>query len=138
MKRKLLALMWLFSPIWVMWVMPAAAQDDVLMVDQSLGDDIELSFPNERNIQPRPSDFKVVNYVPMSSESGERWAIVTLKNTSSGSRIFESSYLIGLFADGERREPHPYKQTLQGNETVSVTLAFGRHKFPLLNIIGRK
>lgn len=114
------------------------ASDDVLMVDQSIDSQVELAFPNDRNIQPRPGNFEVVNYVPMSSETGERWAIVTLKNASSGSRIFESHYLIGLFADGDRREPLAYKQTLEGGEVVSVTLAFGRHKFPLLTVIARE
>lgn len=115
-----------------------SANDDVLMVDQSIDGQVELAFPNERNIQPRPGNFQVVNYVPMSSEDGERWAIVTLKNVSSGSRIFESHYLIGLFADGDRREPLAHKQTLEGGEVVSVTLAFGRSKFPLLSVMARE
>jgi hypothetical protein len=114
------------------------ADDKVLMVDETLDKSTRLSFPNERDIQPRPSDFEVVNYVPMSSEDGDRWAIVTIKNTSSGSRIFESQYLIGLFANGDRREPLAHKQTLNGNETVSLTLAFGSHKFPLLNVTARE
>lgn len=114
------------------------ASDDVLMVDQSIDSQVKLAFPNDRNIEPRPGNFQVVNFVPMSSEEGERWAIVTLKNASSGSRIFESHYLIGLFADGDRREPLAYKQTLEGGEVVSVTLAFGRHKFPLLTVMARE
>lgn len=116
----------------------AFADDKVLMIDETLDKDTRLAFPNERDIQPRPSDFQVVNYVPMSSEDGDRWAIVTIKNTSSGSRIFESHYLIGLFANGDRREPLAHKQTLNGNETVSVTLAFGSHKFPLLHVTARE
>ena len=116
----------------------AVAEEDVLMVDQSIDPKMQLAFPNERNIQPRPGSFQVVNYVPMSSESGERWAIVTLKNMSSGSRIFESQYLLGLFADGDRKEPLAFKQTLEGGEVVSMTLAFGRHKFPLLNVVARE
>lgn len=115
----------------------ASAQNDVLMIDQSIGTDVQLAFPNDRNIQPRSSPFQVVSYVPMSSELGERWAIVTLKNTSSGSRIFESQYLLGLFADGDRREPQTFKQTFEGHEVVSLTLSFGRHKFPLLNVVAR-
>lgn len=114
------------------------ADENVLMIDQMPDKSVQLAFPNERNIQPKSGDFTVLNYVPMSSEDGDRWAIVTLKNTSSGSRIFESQYLIGLFADGERRAPLEYKQTLNGGETVSITLAFGRHKFPLLSVIARE
>jgi hypothetical protein len=114
------------------------ASDEVLMVDQSIDGQVKFAFPNDGNVQPRPGNFQVVNYVPMSSEAGERWAIVTLKNASSGSRIFESHYLIGLFADGDRREPLAYKQTLEGGEIVSVTLAFGRHKFPLLSVMARE
>lgn len=121
-----------------LFMMNVLADDDVLMVDQSIDAQVELAFPNDRNIQPRSGSFQVMNYVPMSSETGERWAIVTLKNTSSGSRIFESHYLIGLFADGDRREPLAHKQTLEGGEVISVTLAFGRHKFPLLSVTSRE
>lgn len=117
--------------------LPIAAEENVLMIDQMPDKSVQLAFPNERNIQPKAGDFIVLNYVPMSSEDGDRWAIVTLKNTSSGSRIFESQYLIGLFADGERRAPSEYKQSLNGSEIVSVTLAFGRHKFPLLSVMAR-
>ncbi len=120
----------LFSPF-------VAAEDTVLMIDQTLEKETQLAFPNDNNIQPKAGDFKVMNKVPMSSESGDRWAIVTVKNPSSGSRIFESSYLIGLFADGERRPPLEHKVTVEGGETVSLTLAFGRHKFPLLDVIAR-
>jgi hypothetical protein len=116
----------------------AMAAETVLMIDQMPDKSVQLAFPNETNIQPKPGDFTVINYVPMSSEDGDRWAIVTLKNASSGSRIFESQYLMGLFADGERRAPLEYKQTLNGSETVSVTLAFGRHKFPLLSVVARE
>ncbi|MCR6653392.1 MAG: hypothetical protein NVV73_18680 [Cellvibrionaceae bacterium] len=127
----------LWPLFFLMFAAPVSAQDDALMIDQSVGADVKLAFPNERNIQPRSSNFQVVNYVPMSNEQGERWAIVTLKNTSAGSRIFESQYLMGLFADGDRRAPSEFKQTIEGNEVVSVTLSFGRHKFPLLNVIAR-
>lgn len=123
--------------IFLVFAAHASAQNDVLMIDQSIGADVKLAFPNERDIQPRSSTFQVVSYVPMSSEQGERWAIVTLKNTSSGSRIFESQYLLGLFADGDRREPQAFKRTLDGHEVVSLTLSFGRHKFPLLNVVAR-
>lgn len=116
----------------------ATAEENVLMIDQMPDKNVQLAFPNEANIQPKSGDFSVISYVPMSSEDGDRWAIVTLKNTSSGSRILESQYLIGLFADGARRTPLEYKQTLNGGETVSITLAFGRHKFPLLSVIARE
>jgi len=44
---------------------PATETSSSSSVDRSVN--IELSFPNDNNIQPNKSDFKVVNYVIMSS-----------------------------------------------------------------------
>ena len=50
-----------------------AAGNDTLSIDRSVATDMQTFFPNDKNIQPKRSDFKVLNYILMSSESGERW-----------------------------------------------------------------
>jgi hypothetical protein len=70
----------------------------------------------------------------MSNDLGERWAVITLTNTSSGSRILEHEHLMALFADGKRKSSLAFKVSFEGQETQSVTVSFGENKFPILSI----
>jgi hypothetical protein len=111
-----------------------AATTEVLTVDRSVSKSLQLSFPNDNNIKPKKGDFEIINYVLMSNEVGERWSVITLTNLSSGNREFGHDHLIGLFADGSRKSPLEYKLNFKGQETQSITVSFGGHKFPILSI----
>ncbi|KGJ97369.1 hypothetical protein [Colwellia psychrerythraea] len=115
------------------WLTQAEAIE-VLTVDRSVSKNLQLSFPNDNNIKPKKSDFEIINYVLMSNEVGERWSVITLTNLSSGNREFTHDHLIGLFADGSRISPLEYKLNFKGQETQSITVSFGVHKFPILSI----
>lgn len=112
----------------------AHASDEVLMIDRSVDRSVKLAFPNDANVRARRSEFELINYVLMSSESGERWAIVTLRNMSTGNRFFESEQLLALGADGSRYFPEPQKVSFAGGEVQSVTVQFGKRKFPVLDL----
>lgn len=112
----------------------SAQADEVLNVDRALASNIHLSFPNEKDIAPKDSDFAILNYVLMSNEVGERYAVITLVNTSSGTRSLEQDHLIALFADGSRKAPTAEKLNFKGNETQSITVSFGTSKFPILAV----
>ena len=111
-----------------------AEENDVLTVDRAVANSIHLSFPNDSNIKPKESDFSIINYVLMSNDTGERWGVVTLINSSSGARSFEQDHLIALFADGSRGAPQEYKLNFKAGETQSITVSFGEYKFPILSI----
>lgn len=115
-----------------------ASADDVFNIDRVVSENVEIKFTNDDDVQPDRSDFDVVNYVVMSNENGVRKAVVTLKNVSSGSRIFQSEQMLALFADGERRAPVAYKQKFKREETISMTLSFGQRLFPILQIYTRQ
>jgi len=124
-----------FIPVLILvsWLTQAEAVD-VLTVDRLVSKSIQLSFPNDKNIKPKKSDFEIINYVLMSNELGERWSVITLTNLSSGNREFVHDHLIGMFADGSRISPLAYKLNFNGQETQSITVSFGVHKFPILSI----
>ena len=111
-----------------------ADESEALTVDRVISNNLELAFPNDRNIKPKLSDFKLVNYVVMSNEVGERWAVLTLTNSSAGSRILENEHLMALFANGKRKKPLNFKLSFKGKETQSITVSFGENKFPILSI----
>ncbi|WP_256717995.1 hypothetical protein [Shewanella sp. UCD-KL12] len=112
-------------------------KSEVFSVDRIVSDDVSLNFTNDSDIQPNISDFSVVNYVLMSNEKGERRAVVTLENQSSGSRIFQHDQLMALLGDGKRISPRHYKQKFKAGESISMTLSFGKHIAPILQIYTR-
>ncbi|GGJ03296.1 hypothetical protein GCM10007978_46070 [Shewanella hanedai] len=129
----------LFSILFsVLFCVNSLAADNVFHIDRSVSDNIDIEFANNDHIEPARSDFKVVNYVVMSSEEGGRKAVVTLVNTSSGSRIFQSNQVYALFADGKRRAPNAYKQEFSAGELISMTLSFGIRDLPILRIYTRQ
>ncbi len=111
-----------------------ANENEILNVDRSVTGNIQLSFSNDNNIKPKESDFEVLNYVLMSNKIGERYAVITLRNTSSGNRVLENKHLMALFADGNRKIPTELKLNFEGNETQSITASFGGSKFPILTV----
>ncbi|QUM83779.1 MULTISPECIES: hypothetical protein [unclassified Moritella] len=114
-----------------------AEDNEALTVDRAVSQNIQLAFPNDYNVDPKIGDFEIVNYILMSNDAGERWAVITLTNLSSGNREFNNEHLIALFADGSRMSPLQYKLNFRGRETQSITVSFGEHKFPILSISSR-
>ena len=87
----------------------SANDRNALSIDRAISSDIEFNFPNDDNIYPHKSDFKVINYVTMSNEYGQRKVTVTLQNTSTGDRIFVSDQIMALYANGHRSSPFEKK-----------------------------
>jgi hypothetical protein len=111
-----------------------ADEPEVLTVDRVVPNNLQLAFPNDMGEKPQVSDFQLVNYVAMSNDVGERWAVVTVRNSSSGGRSFENEHLMAVFADGVRKSPSEFKINFKGNETQTLTVSFGENKFPILSI----
>ena len=111
-----------------------ANEAEVLTVDRVVSNSLELAFPNDKNIKPQSSDFILFNYVVMSNNMGERWAVITLTNSTSGSRTLKNVHLMALFANGKRKSPLDFTLNFEGNETQSITVLFGENKFPILSI----
>ena len=109
-----------------------AEENDALTIDRAINSELQLSFPNDKGVKPSASDFLMENYLLMSNELGERWAVVTLTNGSSGNRVLKAEHIMALFADGERKVSDEFKLNFAGHETQSFTLSFGVSKFPIL------
>ncbi|ATD09604.1 MULTISPECIES: hypothetical protein [Pseudoalteromonas] len=128
----------IISGFWLlMLAVNAQAAEEALTIDSVVSNNMELAFPNDANIYPDISDFKVLNAVLMSNENGERWAMITIKNESSGRRTLTQKHLLALTANGQRIAPMKLSESFDGGETLSLTLAFGENKFPLLNVYTR-
>ncbi|MGF1697892.1 hypothetical protein L4D20_03445 [Vibrio kyushuensis] len=118
----------------------SALSDDyeAINIEQVVSERFELAFPNEDNIEPNISDFTVINYILLSEEGGERWAVVTLKNESSSRRTLTEKHLLSTLANGDYIFPSNFSQSFKGNEVMSVIISFAVNKFPILSIKTRK
>ena len=118
----------------------AASQEpgEHLILDTHVVNSEVINFPNDDEIYPDKSDFKIIHLVTMSNELGERWATVTINNQSAGRRVFKPAHIMALFADGSRRAPIHKESVFDGHESISMTLFFGQNKFPILSIMTRQ
>ena len=114
-----------------------SAEEDALSIETKLPTNFELAFPNESGIRPEVSAFKVISFVPMSNELGERYAVITITNTANGNRTLNHNHLIALVADGNRINPQEISQRFLAGETLSIVVNFGTSKFPLLTVYSR-
>lgn len=96
-----------------------------------------LNFDRDDPLAPEPSDFEVLAAAPMSNEVGERWALVTVRNTSVGHRILENDQLVAVFADGSRAPARNLGIRLAGGERVTQAVRFGIRKFPIIRLLTR-
>ncbi|RLV60867.1 hypothetical protein D5018_04285 [Parashewanella curva] len=130
MGKRIVGLIFLFS-------FSVFADESALSVDRAISNNIELAFPNDSNIQPDLSDFEVINFVLLSNETGERWAVVTFKNLSSGRRTVNEKHVLALLANGSRVYPSEFTEAFRGKEVKSVTINFSDSKFPILSVYSR-
>ncbi|MDP2566266.1 hypothetical protein [Pseudoalteromonas marina] len=127
------------AKIWILMLVllsfsALANSEKVINVDRAIPNSLHLAFPNDANITPKKGDFEVLNYILMSNNEGERWAVITLTNVSSGNRELNEDHLLALFADGTRLAPLAFTLSFKGNETQSVTVSFAEYKFPILSV----
>jgi hypothetical protein len=126
----------------IFWLLFAAsftsyANDDALSIDRVVPQNFELAFPNESNIQPEQSDFKINSFALMSNDEGERWAVVTATNLASGKRSLSQKHIMAIVANGKRVAPSEFLYSFNAHETLSLTINFGESKFPLLSVYSR-
>ena len=110
------------------------ASKEVLQIENAAFKDKPV-FCEEDILDIKRNDFKLIDYELMSSESGERYALVSIKNTSSGRRILREENLVAIFSNCTSLYPQKIEQTLAGNETLTKKIYFGKNKFPIIKRI---
>ncbi len=110
-------------------------EDKHLFFDQPTRQIQHLKFNDSNPLQPDPNDFEVIEISYLSNERGERWALMTFKNSSSGQRLLNSDNIVAIFADGSRKEAQNVEEKLQGGELLTRTVFFGQHTFPIVSVI---
>lgn len=111
-----------------------ADNDTVLRFDTPVQIDGDARFDRDSPLQPSASSFRIREANTLSSDSGERWALVTLENSDGGKRILQNNYLVAEFANGERRHPTGLEGSFAPGEQQRKMVFFGYHRFPILRI----
>lgn len=105
---------------------------NVFSVDRPFPNKNLYPFYNRDIKEPRISEFEVVNQIFLSNANGERQAVVTLYNPASSLRTLLSEHIIAVFSNGEKHFPKTVKVNILAKETITYTLDFGIHQFPIM------
>ncbi len=110
--------------------------DSVLYFTPSPSQPAQLYFKYNANdeLVPDKSDFKLIGYEPMSNVIGERWALVTISNTSSGSRFLQDAQIVATFANGQQSKAVNLNERFSGMEVRTMPIMFGQNDFPIVKI----
>ncbi|HEY7773675.1 MAG TPA: hypothetical protein VIC26_10875 [Marinagarivorans sp.] len=97
--------------------------------------EVELYCDEDDNITPAKNDFAILGYSMMSSEAGERHVLLTLKNNSTGQRLFNQDQLVAILGDCTRKKPLRVEKKFGGGERVTLQINFGYSRFPILKLM---
>ncbi len=111
------------------------AAASVLTFDQSPTVSGAIDFDQDDPLYPTRNDFEIVQFAAMSNELGERWALMTIKNTSAGQRFLKNKNLVATFADGSQSYAAGLDEMLKGKQQLTKTIFFGYSKFPILSVV---
>lgn len=107
----------------------------VLQFDREYPGGTELRFDRGiREIQPEIGNFSLIEFRFMSNDIGERWALVSVENSSRGERFLKNRHLVATFADGRQTYARNLNDRVGGGERLSKAVFFGHSPFPLVRV----
>lgn len=97
-----------------------------------------LEFDQKSPIKPSSNDFQILEISYLSNKLGERWALVTLKNRSSGQRLIDNEYIVATFADGSQAYAKNLDARFSANEILTRSIFFGVKAYPIVRVSTEK
>ena len=116
---------------------PVQEPNDTLRFDRPIAKELPIEFQVEEDLYPTRSEFEIVDFAFLSSESGGRWAMVIVQNQARDSRTFTEDQLIGFFADSRHRKPIRLRERVEGSKTETLMIPFGDSDTPLVKLMTR-
>ena len=107
---------------------------NLLLFDENTPLQYTFSFDIDESerLKPRENDFELIHYAPMSNKNGERYVLITVKNTSTGRRFLKSEHIVATFVNEEQINPRDLNESVDGGEVFSKSIFFGVTKFPII------
>lgn len=116
------------------WSGDGPNRDSMLHFDQPQAPITSLEFKQTDPLRPASNDFQIVEASYFSNKLGERWAIVTFENTSTGRRFLKNDAIVATFANGSQAYAQNLDETFKGSERMTKSVFFGIHKFPIVEV----
>ena len=104
----------------------------LLFDDTPRFDNLSFDIDESNRLKPKANDFELLHFAPMSNKIGERWVLITVKNTSTGHRLLKSEHIVATFANEEQRNPKGLNESIDGGQIFSKAIYFGVNKFPIV------
>ncbi len=112
--------------------------NEIIHFEEAPFKEVPVYCEDKNVIEPRQSDFEILEYALMSSKQGHRYALITIKNTSSGQRSINNQHMIAILANCKRSYPLNLEHKFDGNEIVTMEVNFGIKRFPILKVTAEK
>ena len=109
-------------------------KDNILLFDENTPrqDTFSFDIDESERLKPRANDFELIHYAPMSNKNGERWVLITVKNTTTGRRFLKSEHIVATFVNEEQINPRDLNESVDGGDVSPKTIFFGVTKFPII------
>lgn len=124
----------IFSSTYMAFGSDLSEADRVLHFDQPHPPISSPYFQQQRELKPMPNDFRIVEASYLSNNIGERWALITFENSSSGQRVLKNESIVATFADGNQSRGYNLNEVIKGNERLTKSVFFGIHQFPIIKV----
>lgn len=116
---------------------PSVQPGQVLQFDRVQITGKEFHFTRDPQLVPEKGPFALVESFAMSNDLGERWALVTVRNTLNSDRFLKDEHLVATFADGSQAYARNLNERLGGREVFSGSVFFGHSPFPIVQVEAR-
>ena len=103
--------------------------------DSELRDSQLYCDDNKFNLEPKRNQFDLVDYSVMGTENGERFALITIENTSQGQRIFSNEHVVAVLGNCKRIAPLDFRYKMDSGEVISREIYFGYQRYPIVQLL---
>ncbi len=108
-------------------------EDTLLLFDDTPRfDKLSFDIDDSDRLKPKANDFELLHFAPMSNKNGERWVLITVRNTSTGRRFLKSEYIVATFVNEEQKNPTGLNESIDAGQIFSKAIFFGVNKFPIV------
>ena len=116
----------------------AAAQTRIAPDEILKADNVQLKqdaiYFEDTEKPDEPGRILIDSCTTLSSDTGERWAMITIRNNERLSIEIDNEDIFATFADGKQVSCRNMKTAVPAKSFRSVTVFFGYSRFPIVSV----
>ena len=110
-------------------------RNNIIRFEDSELRDSHLFCDDKYDLEPKRNQFNLMDYSVMGTENGERFALITIENTSHGQRIFSNEHVVAVLGNCERVAPLEFRHKMDSGEIISREIYFGYQRYPIVQLL---